>query len=300
MFRSKDSHGKPKYVGTSRAVVIENRDPLNRGRIQVDHAILGETSWIPYLNSPGMFSVPSIKDVVFITCESGEAEHSYAWGNITKGDKAKPDLPDRFKRTVPTNRGLYTPGGNFIELDDGEAKPGADPKASNLSTKKRGIRISRNGYEISINDDPDNGVENITIVDKAGDGIVFNSKDKKVNVISKGTLSISADDSLDIKSNKNIQISSENDLTAVNAKTILLESSTATEIHASTQVKVSGDSGSEFGSAGSVTEVKGQQVKLAGGGVGVARLGDRAFGIGNMGAPVSSTIIQGSTKVFSG
>lgn len=269
MFRGKDAQGKPKYIGSSKAKVIDNRDPLNRGRILVDHPILGNTAWIPYLVTPGYFSMPQVNDLVFITCESGEPEYAYAWGNVIKGERANPDLPDKFKRTVPTNRGLHTPGGNFIELDDGEASPGADPKYSSRTTKSRGIRItSTSGHTISIMDDPDSGTETITIVDKSGDGIVFDSANKQVDLVSKGKMNISASE----------------DLTA----------------STDTNAKFSGTAMTTVGDAGSPTNVDGSVVKLAGGGPGVARLGDRAFGIGNLGAPVSSTIIQGSFKVTSG
>lgn len=296
MFRSKDALNKPKYIGTSRAVVTDNRDPGQRGRIQIDHAILGQTSWIPYLNVPGMFSAPSIGDIVFVTCESGEPEHSYAWGNITKGNKAKPELPDRFKRDIPTNRGIYSPGGNYIELDDGEAA-----SYTQKTTKKRGIHItSTSGHTISIKDDPENGVEVIEIRDKSGDGISFDSKNKIVELLSKGTLSLASTDATTIESLKNIQLHAPNDVLGMDAKSIVMGSTDTTEITADTRILVAGKVESEFGSSGGLTQVKGSSVLLAGGSVGVARLGDRAFGIGNLGGPVSSTIIQGSSKVFSG
>jgi hypothetical protein len=53
-------------------------------------------------------------------------------------------------------------------------------------------------------------------------------------------------------------------------------------------------------SAGSVVNIDAPQVLLGGGGPGVARLGDTAIGSGNHGAPVVSTIIQGSFVVKAG
>lgn len=58
-----------------------------------------------------------------------------------------------------------------------------------------------------------------------------------------------------------------------------------------------GKSKTEIGSGSSPTEVQGSIVNLAGGGAPVAKVGSQAIGTGNQGAPVISTIIDGSTKV---
>jgi hypothetical protein len=71
-------------------------------------------------------------------------------------------------------------------------------------------------------------------------------------------------------------------------------------VNADGSAKFAGTGGTEVGSAGSQTQVNGQQVLLAGGGPGVARLGDRVITVGNLGMPATGTIIQGSTKVLSG
>lgn len=282
MFRGSDSEGNPKYIARSKAVVLDNRDPLNKGRIIVDHPLLGNTVWIEYLRVPGFFSVPSVGDLVYVECDSGTHEFPVAWGNATKGKDASPEIPAVFKKDVPTNRGIYTPGGHTVEFDDGDATPGSDPKYDSRTTKNRGIRItSSSGHKIHIADDSENSVQSITIMDKEGDGVVFNAQTKEVNLISKGKMSISAEDTMSI------------DAPTVNVSGDTIDIS-------GSEVTVQGSTKTTVGSSGSPTEVNGQQVKLAGGGPGVARVGDRAFGIGNLGAPVSSTIIQGSPKVLSG
>lgn len=63
---------------------------------------------------------------------------------------------------------------------------------------------------------------------------------------------------------------------------------------------VKGKSGTEIGSGSSPTEIKGATVNLAGGGPPIARVGSQAIGTGNDGAPVVSTIIDGSTKATTG
>ena len=121
MFRSKDIQGNVKYSSRSKAKVIDNRDPLKRGRIRIEHPLLGKTSWIDYLRTPGTFNVPSIGDLVYVEADAGEAQYPVAWGNVTKGLDESPDVPETFKRDIPTNRGMYTPLGHTFEMDDGEA-----------------------------------------------------------------------------------------------------------------------------------------------------------------------------------
>lgn len=64
------------------------------------------------------------------------------------------------------------------------------------------------------------------------------------------------------------------------------------------QGKFAGKGGTDVGDAGGSTNVKGSTVMLAGGGVGVAVLGSQCIGTGNLGGPVVSNIIEGSSKVF--
>lgn len=135
-----------KYAGRSRAIVIDNVDPLARGRIRINHPLLGDSVWIDYLKLPGVFDVPKKGDVVYVECDCGWESHPIAWGNITKTNAADKDLPDCFKRKNPTNRGFYSPGGHIFELDDGEgvAKTG---KAVRITTS--------NGTKFSVDADKD-------------------------------------------------------------------------------------------------------------------------------------------------
>lgn len=78
-----------------------------------------------------------------------------------------------------------------------------------------------------------------------------------------------------------------------------IESGGDVNITAGGQAIFSGTSTTIVGDSASATLVEGQTVSLAGGGKPIATLGSKAMGTGNLGAPVVSTIIQGSTKVNS-
>jgi hypothetical protein len=70
-------------------------------------------------------------------------------------------------------------------------------------------------------------------------------------------------------------------------------------ITAGGQAIFSGKATTIVGDSASATLVNGQTVSLAGGGKPIATLGSKSIGTGNKGAPVVSTIIQGSVKVNS-
>lgn len=123
------------YAGRSKGVVIDNVDPLARGRVRVKHPMLGETVWIDYLKLPGLFDPPKIGDVVFVECDCGFSSHPIAWGNIAKGEDSDVDLPEVFKRKNPTNRGFYTPDGHTLEFDDGKGP----------AKLEKGVRLTTSG-----------------------------------------------------------------------------------------------------------------------------------------------------------
>jgi len=190
MYRVKDQNGKTKYSGRSKATVLDNRDPLNRGRIIVDHPVTGPTTWIQYLRSPGHFTVPSIGDVVYLESDSGQVEYPVAWGNIISGPDNAPNMPEEFRRDIPTNRGIYTPGGHLLEFDDGEATLSSDISDTNFTTKSRGVRLTTTaGNTIHISEDSENNIENITIKDKNGNFILLDHANgsNNVKISSEGT-----------------------------------------------------------------------------------------------------------------
>lgn len=145
MFQTKDQAiGAIRYVGISRAVVIDNNDPLKRGRIRVNSPVLGETNWLPYLTAPGTFNVPAVDSVVYIECDGGFYTHPVAFGNLNYGDDDDLQFPEEFQRASPTNRGWYTPEGHMLEIDDGEDAAGT----------KRGIRLTTvDATTLFINDE---------------------------------------------------------------------------------------------------------------------------------------------------
>jgi hypothetical protein len=171
MFRSKG-----RYITRCKARVIDNRDPLKKGRILVRHPLLKDGgAWIPYLQGPNQFDSPSVGDIVYVEAECGDFDYLVASGKYIKGKDENPDIPEEFKREVPTNRGFYTPGGHLIEFDDGEAEPTANPAENDVSETKRGVRVTTSGgNKVHISD------EDGTITLTNTNGKIFKLDDKQI------------------------------------------------------------------------------------------------------------------------
>lgn len=202
MFQTRDeSFGTIKYAGRSKAKVLDINDPAGRGRIVVDHPIIGVTGWIPYLTAPGMFSVPSVDDIVYVECDCGFESHPIAWGNLNKGDNSSADssVNEAFTRIGPTNRGFYTPGGHLIEFDDGSTVLGTD----------KGIRITTSdGTMLHLKEDPvDQGV---LLETSNGQIIEINGLQDTIDITTSGGLAISMDglaDTVDLTANGGTSVS---------------------------------------------------------------------------------------------
>jgi hypothetical protein len=154
---------------------------------------------------PHQFDVPSIGDIVYVECDTGEYEFPVAWGNVTKGLDEAPEIPEAFKRMVPSNRGIFTPGGHLVEFDDGESNPTSTPKDTDLTTKDRGIRItSSKNNQIHIIEDDDNSKQYILLKDASGSYLKLDYNQGKIT-ITDNTSSIVIDKNADTVVSKNGQ-----------------------------------------------------------------------------------------------
>lgn len=251
MFRTKDANGNIKYVGRSKAVVMDNRDPLQKGRILVDHPLLGNTAWIDYIREPGVFSVPSIGDVVFVECDSGEYEFAVASGIVTKGEDANPLLPSKFKRDIPTNRGFFSPGGHSIELDDGEATITDAPQDNTFTTSKRGIRITTTkGNKVHIIEDIDNSEHYILLEDINGNSIKLDTQNQSIEINTEGNQNNTIGGNYQIVVTGNVQLQCAN--ASVEADSAVVETSGNTVVTAGGNVQVDAAQIQLNGSAGQV------------------------------------------------
>jgi len=319
MFQIKDPIGGDlKYVAISRAVVLDNADPLKRGRIRVNSPVLGETGWIPYLTAPGMFSVPEPKDVVYIQCDGGFYTHPVAWGNFTRGLDNDVQIPEEFQRINPSNRGIYSPGGHIIEIDDG----------SDLDKSDKGFRITTSGGNmIHIAEDPQNINGKITIETAGGlivtvDGTLDNASIETAGganfiidgLTDKVTSKVAFGDNLELSAANGFQVNTpaaggttlsqkggKIDLTATLDSTFTVGNGALT-LEASNDVSVISDTGSvNIGaSAGDVeaTASGDAKLKLSGGKVGLGGpAGELLEEVSKLADELSKLALEDSTHV---
>jgi hypothetical protein len=121
--------------------------------------------------------------------------------------------------------------------------------------------------------------DGITIADKNSNNIIM--KDGGVDINVEGSVNVNAE---------NINVSALGDA--------LVEATNAM-IEAAQNLSAAGLAITDLGSNSGITNVLGLLVNLGGGGLPVARIGDLVVGVGNLGIPVVSNIVQGSVKVTS-
>lgn len=124
-----------RYYGPYMALVVNNRDPIGIGRVQVEcpRARLpgNNGSWlIPMFvgagPSCGIFWPPPEGTAVWIFFDNGDPTKPYSY---VGGWFAEKELPEEFSaksdggdveggKYTPERRGLMTPGGHYIQFDD--------------------------------------------------------------------------------------------------------------------------------------------------------------------------------------
>ena len=149
-----------KYYGPYKAIVLSNKDPLGIGRIQVKcpRARIERTNWLmPMMQGAGqksgLFWPPEPNDGVFIFFDNGDAQNPMCYGGGWYGDGDLADDIKVDKGTPPLKRGMVSPGGHQVILDDTQ-------NDESISIKTFG------GHEIILSDD--SGGESILIRHKSG------------------------------------------------------------------------------------------------------------------------------------
>lgn len=280
-----------KFFGKYLAKVVDNNDPKKRYRLklQVDaifNSDEGEkaviTDWAVPAMPIGMFFLPKKGEHVWVEFRQGDLDFPL-WCNKYIDEKIGDNLPPNTH--YPDNRIVHAPLGKYtMEFCE---------KAGEEYFKLTAFGNSLFHIKGKA------GEEFILLQDKEGDLIKIDPVTKNITIVAKKDLQITTDESIveTIGKDKTETVTGKWTVTATgDAK---LESSGKVDVKATGKATLEGTAGTDVGSGASVTNVKGSIVNLAGGGLPVARVGDQSVGIGNLGAPVMSNIIQGSTKVTS-
>lgn len=154
-------HGKDglRLLGMGQAVVLAVKSGTDEvHQVKINHPDLGETPFIPYIQTAGLLKVPAIGDIVYVFCNEGFHNYPMAWGNKLHDSAVKALLGNRDNKATV----IYSTGADHktishtIILDDGA---------------ERGIRVkTAGGNQIELKNDSD-----IVITQVNGNTITMNS-----------------------------------------------------------------------------------------------------------------------------
>jgi phage protein D/phage baseplate assembly protein gpV len=178
-----DSPTTKQIPGVVVGLVTNNNDPTGTGRIRVKFPSLvdnDESAWAPMAtpmtgNGRGFQYIPEINDEVLVAFDDGDINRPYIIGCLWNGVDTPPLSP-------------------------------SDAVGGDGKVNKRMIK-SRSGHIVLLDDTQ--GSESITIQDKNGNQIVFNSSDNSMQIKVQGDLTIEAQGSIKISGMAGVEVSSQ-------------------------------------------------------------------------------------------
>lgn len=143
-----------RHYGKYRAIVTDNKDPKNLGRIKARvPEVLGdvETGWalpcVPYAgDGSGQYTVPEPGTGVWIEFEAGDVSRPI-WSGCWWGENQLPN------QATPAIKVLKTASGHTILLDDtggGEKIEITDKNGGKIVMDQSGIEISKGSQKIKL------------------------------------------------------------------------------------------------------------------------------------------------------
>lgn len=150
LVRQMAQQAQQRFYGKYRGVVVNNRDPLQRGRVQLRvPSVLGEqtTGWalpcLPYggVANQGMFTIPDVDAQVWVEFEEGNTDHPIWVGVFWRPSD---DIPEEGRLDDPTTRVLRTSSGHVLQFDDAEYNERfrlAHPAGTELTIEPKGTVV---------------------------------------------------------------------------------------------------------------------------------------------------------------
>lgn len=231
----------------------------------------------------GFFHVPKVGDEIEVEIDVDDVTlPEPRWRCMIYSDAA--DIDPIFKNHYPFTMGWKTNSGHYFLFDDFEGE--------------EMIKLFHKiGTYLEVN--------------KEGSWLEHIVKDKIINIVKNLTVTVGGDETSTVTGKSEKTVTGLFTVTAEGK--ITLNTQAAMDLLADAALKVAGKGGTTVGDSSANTTVEGTQLEVnapttifnsstvqAGGATPVARLGDQCIGTGNLGAPVVSTIIQGSAVLGAG
>ena len=179
--------------GVAVAIVVDNDDPQNLGRVTLSYPWLGtsgESDWariaVPMAGAGrGTYFVPEPGDEVLVAFENGDIDYPYVVGALWNGEDQPPeDAPDEDNDV----RQIRSRSGHELTFDD--------------ENGQEAISIETAGGHTVVLDD---GADAISIEDTGGNRIEFDSSSRSLSITSDTTVTIEAPN-IELSSSGNLDI----------------------------------------------------------------------------------------------
>jgi phage protein D/phage baseplate assembly protein gpV len=223
-----------RLAGLMVGIVTDNLDPEKLGRVKVklpwlsnDHA----TDWVRVVSvgggaTRGIAFVPEVNDEVLVGFEQGDINQAFVLGGLWNGKDAPP----------------YT-------------------QAEALKGGKVAQRViaSRTGHKIILNDSDDK--PSVTIVDKSGNTIVLDSTANKLEITTKGDISVKTNANASVEAQGNLTLKATGNLALEAQGNLTLKATGNLSAEASAKAELKGNAGADVQSPG-IVNVKGSMINL--------------------------------------
>lgn len=180
-----------KFSGVVVALVVDNKDPEERGRIKIKFPWMGKetgTAWARLVTlmggkNRGIVFYPEVDDEVLVAFEQGNVNYPYIIGALWNGKDKPPEKNSDGKNNIKM---IKTRSGNTIKIDDTENKEKIE-----IVSKENKIVIDSSKKNISI---------------KCGGNIELSApegkvsiKAKEIEIISSSSAKVEAKAGMDLK-----------------------------------------------------------------------------------------------------
>lgn len=161
-------------MGTAQVLAVKS-GAADVHQVKIQHPDLGETPFIPYIQTSGVLKVPAVGDIVYVFCNEGFHNYPMAWGNKLHDSAVKALLGSvRNNATViystgadhktishtiilddGTERGIRvkTAGGNNIELKNDSDVIITQVDGNTITMNKSGMELTAGGSKITMTPD---------------------------------------------------------------------------------------------------------------------------------------------------
>ena len=231
---------KSKVYGVVTALVTNNKDPEQMGRVKVTYPWLAEDDesyWARIAtmmagNDRGSYFIPEVDDEVLVAFEHGDIHYPYIIGALWNGQDKVHENNDDGENNL---RVIKSRSGHRIVFDD-------------TADKEQVMIETHTGHKVILDDT--SGSEKITIIDHTEDRkIVIDSKAKtidirnengKINIFAGDDINIETDKKLNIKTGSSTNIKAGSSLEAKASSSVTIKAGSSCSVEATSNMSVKG------------------------------------------------------------